>query len=195
MKHVLVVPVRRISKARALAMYALFLFAVVAGAHATSCQSVPTSDIKVRSAVDAKANIKGYKSYAWYGSAGLLVDRTGVWVPKNADAQADVEFLVDKSLRDKGLVAVRERPELLVALLFVGSINDVEKIAQTRGGALPKLDPVGEGALLIELIDAETGKTVWLGGAEGELRQSRSVEDGRKRLAYAVDKVFAQLPR
>jgi hypothetical protein len=176
-------------------MYALFLCAVVAGAHATSCQSVPTSDIKVRSAADAKANLKGYKTYAWYGSAGLLVDRTGVWAPKNADAQADVEFLVDKSLREKGLVAVREKPELLVALLFVGSINDVEKIAQTRGDALPKLDPVGEGALLIELIDAETGKTVWLGGAEGELRQSRSVEDGRKRLAYAVDKMFAQLPR
>ena len=48
---------------------------------------------------------------------------------------------------------------------------------------------------MVELIDAQTGKTVWLGGAEAEVRGSRSVEDGRKRLAYAVDKMFAQLPR
>jgi hypothetical protein len=34
-----------------------------------------------------------------------------------------------------------------------------------------------------------------MGAAEGEIRQSRSVEDGKKRLAYAVDKMFSQLPR
>ncbi len=30
-----------------------------------SCASTPTSDIRVHSAVDAKSNIAGYKSYAW----------------------------------------------------------------------------------------------------------------------------------
>jgi hypothetical protein len=195
MKHVLCAHDRRRSRSRVVATSRWLKSAVVAGALAAACQSVPTSDIKVHTAVDRKANIKAYKSYAWYGSGGLLVDRTGAWVPKDADAQADVEFFVDKSLRERGLVASREKPELLVGLLLVADVKDVQKIADSRGADLNKVDPVGEGTLLVELIDAQTGKTVWLGGAEAEVRGSRSVEDGRKRLAYAVDKMFAQLPR
>ena len=195
MKHVLCVAERRRSISRMVVTARWLRSAVVLGALAVACQSVPTSDIKVHTAVDQKANIKGYKSFAWYGSGGLLVDRTGAWVPKDADTQAEVEFLVDKSLRERGLVASREKPELLVGLLLVADVNDVQKIQASRGNELNRVDPVGQGALLVELIDAQTGKTVWLGGAAAEVRGSRSVEDGRKRLAYAVDKMFAQLPR
>ena len=43
-------------------------------------------------------------------------------------------------------------------------------------------------------LDNQTGKTVWLGAAEGDIRGSNSVEVGKQRLAYAVDKLFDQLP-
>jgi len=165
------------------------------GAATTACSSTPTSDIHVHSAADAKANLGEYKSYAWNASAGMLRDRTGIFVPKDVDTQAEVIYLVDKNMRDRGMTQAREQPDLLVSLLFVADVKDVEEIKSSRGAALTTLDPIGEGALLIELIDAETGKTVWLGGAEGEVRGSRTAEESKERLAYAVDKLFETLPK
>lgn len=176
---------------RGAGLAALLLLASVAPA----CSSSVTSDIQIHSARDQKANLAAYKSFAWQTSETVLHDGTGVWAPKDADTQSEIEFLVDKGLREKGLTVVKERPDLLVALMIVADVNDVEEIEKTRGDSLSSFDPVGQGALLVELIDAQTGKTVWMGGAEGELRQSRTPEESKQRLSYAVDKMFAQLPR
>src|SRR5689334_1118740 len=154
--------------ARGAGLVLLLLLASVAPA----CSSSATSDIQIHSAVDQKANLAAYKSFAWQTSETVLNDSTGVWVPRNADTQSEIEFLVDKGLREKGLTVVKEQPDLFVALMIVGDVNDVEEIEKTRGDSLSSFDPVGQGALLVELIDAQTGKTVWMGGAEGELRQS-----------------------
>jgi hypothetical protein len=156
--------------------------------------STATGDIRVRSAADTKANLEAYRSFAWFESGGVLQDRTGVWIDKDVDAKAEVEFLVDQKLRNRGLAAAPNEPDLLVSLLIVADVNDVEEIKSKRGDSLTTFDPVGTGALIVELIDAETGKTVWMGGAEGEIRQSRSVEQGKERLAYAVDKLFEKFP-
>jgi hypothetical protein len=169
--------------------------ALLAAVSAGACASSATSDIQVHTAADSKANLVHYKSFAWYASDALLHDRTGVWVPKDVDTQSEVEFLVDKGLREHGLTVAQERPDLFVSLVIVADVQDVQEIKSKRGEQLSTFDPVGQGALLVELIDAETGKTVWLGGAEGDVRQSRSVEESKQRLAYAVDKIFAQLPR
>ena len=160
-----------------------------------ACASTPTSDIRVQSASDAKANLTAYKSYAWYDSASVLHDDTGVWTGKDVDARAEVQFLVDKALQERDMHLAREQPDLFVAMLIAADVKDVEEIKAERGAQLTTFDPVGRGALVIELIDAETGKTVWLGGAIGELRGSRTLEESKKRLAYAVDKLFELLPR
>jgi len=172
----------------------LFTGAVLGVALSLACSSTPTSDIKVHSAADAKANIPAYKSYSWDTSAGVLNDRTGVWVPKDMDTQSEVQFLIDQKLRGRGLTAVQETPDLLVSTLIVADVRDVEEIKGKRGEAVTGFDPVGQGALLVEFIDAQTGKTVWLGAAEAEVRGSNSVEVAKQRLAYAVDKLFDQLP-
>jgi hypothetical protein len=164
------------------------------GSASLGCASTQTSDIRVHSAADKKANIKAYKSYAWYESDQLIHDRTGVWVPKDVDTQAEVEFLVNDTLRKRGLTEVQAEPDLLVSVLIVADIRDVEEIKNKRGEGVTTFDPVGQGALLIELIDSETGKTVWLGGAEGDVRESRTAEESKERLAYAVDKLFDELP-
>ena len=54
---------------------------------------------------------------------------------------------------------------------------------------------MGQGALVVELIDGSTGKTVWLGDAVGEARQSYTTKQSNERLAYAVDRMFDELPR
>ena len=160
-----------------------------------ACASTPTSDIRVHSAADKKSNISAYKSYAWDTSAGVLNDRTGVWVPKDVDTQAELQFLIDEKLRGRGMTVAQESPDLLVSMLIAADVRDVEEIKSKRGEAVAGLDPVGKGALLVELVDAETGKTVWLGAAEGEVRGSNTLEQSKERLAYAVDKLFEQLPK
>jgi len=160
-----------------------------------SCASTPTSDIRVHSAADKKSNIAAYKSYAWDTSAGVLNDRTGVWVPKDVDTQAELQFLIDEKLRGRGMTVAQESPDLLVSMLIAADVRTVEEIKSKRGEAVADLDPVGKGALLVELVDAQTGKTVWLGAAEGEVRGSNTMEQSKERLAYAVDKLFEQLPK
>jgi hypothetical protein len=155
--------------------------------------SVPTSDIKVQSAADEKVNLAGYKTFAWLGSDSTLVDRTGVWAEKDFDARTEVEFLVDQALRRHGLTVSQGEPDLLVDLSIIAEVQDVEeKKTQRREGLT--FDAVGEGALVVELIDNETEKTVWIGGAKGDLRHSRSPDETKQRLAYAVDELFKTLP-
>ncbi|HKO47585.1 MAG TPA: DUF4136 domain-containing protein [Polyangiaceae bacterium] len=159
-----------------------------------SCASTPTSDIRVHSAADPKSNLAAYKSYAWDTNAGVLQDRTGAWVPKDIDTQSEVQFLIDKKLRERGLTVAQSSPDLLVSMLIVADVKEVQEIKSKRGDAVTGLDPVGAGALLVELVDSQTGKTVWLGAAEGEVRGSNSLEVSKQRLAYAVDKLFDKLP-
>ena len=194
MTHVHSAPAKR---ARSLLVAALLAapFAALVGA---CSPSVPTSDIKVRSAADQKANLAGYKTFAWLGSSSALVDRTGVWAEKDFDARTEVEFLVDQALRQHGLTVSQGDPDLLVDLTILAEVQDVEekKVEEEkskRRGAVT-FDAIGEGALMVELIDAETDKTVWIGGAKGDIRHSRTPDETKQRLSYAVDELFKTLP-
>jgi hypothetical protein len=51
-----------------------------------------------------------------------------------------------------------------------------------------------QGALMILLIDANTGKAVWGAVATGEVEGRRSEEEARARLDYAVTQMLARLP-
>lgn len=181
----------------ALRGHRLFFAGLLAGSSsmlAGACSSVPTSDIHVQSASDRKSNLAGYKTFAWLGSGSTLVDRTGVWVEKDFDARTEVEFLVDQALRRHGLTVSQGDPDLWVDLSILAEVQDVEENKTKRREGLT-FDPVGEGALIVELIDHQTDKTVWIGGAKGDLRHSRSTEESKQRLAYAVDEMFKSLPR
>jgi len=125
----------------------------------------------------------------------VLRDRTGMWIPKDVDTQSEVQFLIDKKLRERGLTVAQESPDLLVSILIAADVKEVEEVKSKHGDAVAGLDPVGKGALLVELVDFRTGKTVWLGAAEGDVRGSNSLEVSKERLAYAVDKLFERLPK
>jgi len=173
----------------------LLSVAALSAALCLSCASTPTSDIHVHSAADSKANLAAYKSYAWDMNAGVLRDSTGAWTRKDVDVQSEVQFLVDKQLRERGLTQTQSSPALLVSTLILADVQQLEEIKSKHGEVASTLDPVGKGALLIELVDGQTGKTVWLGAAEGDVRGSNSVEVGKQRLAYAVDQLFSKLPK
>jgi hypothetical protein len=77
----------------------------------------------------------------------------------------------------------------------LADVKELQALKDKHGEVVGSLDPVGQGALVVELVDSQTGKTVWLGAAEGEVRGSNSVEVAKERLAYAVDKLFDKLPK
>jgi hypothetical protein len=162
---------------------------------ASSCAKTPTSDIHVHSAADAKTNFKGYKTYTWYGTMGVLRDQTGTWMPRDRDTVAELKFLIDKKMRELGLAEAKEVADLQVGMLIVADVQQLEQIQAERAQEVTGFEPVGKGALVVELIDNDTGKTVWMGGAEGEARGSYTVEQSNERLAYAIDKLFDELPR
>ena len=188
MTHVHSAPAKRGQK-----LVLVALLAALSSALLGACSSsVATSDIKVQSAADDKANLAGYKTFAWLGSDSTLVDHTGVWAEKDFDARTEVEFLVDQALRRHGLTVSQGEPDLLVDLSIIAEVQDVEEKETKRRQGLT-FDPVGEGALVVELIDNQTEKTVWIGGAKGDLRHSRSTDETKQRLAYAVDEMFKTL--
>jgi hypothetical protein len=69
----------------------------------TGCASSVTKDIIVDTDVDPKANLKGYSSYAWLGSASIVYDPEGQWEPPQFDMDNEVKFLIDRELRAHGM--------------------------------------------------------------------------------------------
>jgi len=63
------------------------------------CASSVTRDIMVDTDVDPKANLKGYSTYTWLGSAAIVYDPEGKWEPPQFDADAEIKFLIDRELR------------------------------------------------------------------------------------------------
>jgi len=195
MTHVHSVPVKH----RRSLLAALLLAASLSPLVSACSSSVSTSDIKVRSAADQKANLAGYKTFAWLESDSTVVDRTGVWAEKDFDTRTEIQFLVDQALRRHGFTVSQGEPDLLVDLSILAEVQDVEekKVEDEKAKRRESVtfDPVGEGALIVELIDAETAKTVWIGGAKGDIRHSRTADETKQRLSYAVDELFKTLQR
>ena len=57
------------------------------------------------------------------------------------------------------------------------------------------LENVPQAALLVILIDAETGFVIWVGQAEAELNENPSGDLVRTRLGYAVTEMFKLMPK
>ena len=117
-----------------------------------------------------------------------------MWAPKAYDVGAELKLIVDRELRERGW-AESAQADVLVTLLVVADVKQLEEIKLNRAQDMAEFVVVGEGAILIELSDAQTGKTVWMGAAGGETRSDYTTEQSKKRLAFAVKQLFNLLPR
>ena len=158
------------------------------------CASSVTKDIVVDTGTDPKANLAGYTSYTWLGSAAIVNDPEGSWEPPQFDADTEIKFLIDRELRGHGMTESSTNPGLIVA--FAAGINMASmdiKIDPESG--LENLVNVPKGALTIILIDAQTGLAIWGGIATAEIQQSPDQDIIKKRLDYAVSTMFKQLKK
>jgi hypothetical protein len=166
----------------------LALVLLVAG-----CASV-TKDIVVDTDMDPKANIKGYSTYTWLGSAAILYDPEGKWEPPQFDADAEIKFLIDRELRERGMTESSANPDLIIAYAAGIDMTSLE-IKIDPESYLETLRDVPMGALVVALIDGKTGLAIWAGVATAEIQQNPGPDVIKKRLDYAVTSMFKKLPR
>ena len=157
------------------------------------CATSVTSDITVDSESDPTIKFSGYTTYTWLGSAAILYDPAGQWEPPGFDADAEITFLIDAELRQRGLAEDSVNPGLIVA--FAAGIDMTTMIEEIDPeSSIASLKNVPEGALVVVLIDASTGFAVWAALATAEIQQSPDHEVIKQRLKYAVTSMFKQLP-
>ena len=159
-----------------------------------ACATSMTSDISIETELSPKADFGSYKSYAWLGTAAIVNDPEGRWEPPNFDADAEITFLIDRELHARGMVQSKVDPDLLV---FYGAGIDMEnfRIKVDPDTDMEQMINVPLGGLSVVLIDAQSGLAVWAGVATAEVKQDPDREVVRKRIAYAVEKMFARLPK
>lgn len=164
------------------------LFLLLATLLIVSCVTL-TNDIEVKTLADPDIDFNAYKSYAWVGSAKIVFDPVGQWEQPTLDTDEEVKFIINRELRNKGLFAVQSNPDLLVA--FAAGVDMAYlKLKEDPNSKKPVLTNVPKAALVIALIDAKTGYTVWLGFAEGDVQEQQTIENIRTRIDYAVSEIF-----
>jgi len=169
-----------------------YVSAVLLMALLASCSS-EMKDIQVETEANSKVNLKAYKTYMWVAMAGFLEDSQSQWVAPNMDMGAEMKYLVDKEMSNKGFTLVENDPDLLIAAA-IGLDMDALKIKQDPDTKMDILDNVPQSALVIALTDGDTGYPVWLGVATGNAQTEPQEDMAKKRLEYAIHKIFEQFP-
>lgn len=159
----------------------------------TACSSIPTDDIKTTAELDPKANFKGYKTYAWLGSAGILKDPEGNWEPPKFDADAEITFLINQELRNRGMSESSKKPDLVVA--YALGVDMAALKAKTNPETkMSVLKNIPQGALMVVLIDSDSGFVIWAGSATAEIK-NLGPDASKQRLAFAISDMFKRLPK
>ena len=159
-----------------------------------ACTTSPTKDITVSATADPKAQFSGFKTYAWLAAAQILFDPDGQWEPKDVDIDMEVQRIINIELRKRGKVEDTSNPDMLVA--YAAGV-DMTTLGLTENPETKEklLENIPKAALIVALIDADTGYVIWLGEAVGEVQQQADEATVRTRIQYAVSEMFRQLPK
>ncbi len=156
----------------------------------TSCATL-TSDINVETYVDPVVDFNNYKSYALVDGSKVVFDPIGQWKQPTLDTDEEIRSNINRELHDKGLIEVHNDPDLLVAFAAGIDMTYLELI-ENPDSEEKILTNVPQAALVVALVDADTGYTVWIGVAEGGVQLQQSIENIRARIKYAVSEIFAE---
>lgn len=155
---------------------------------ATSCTTL-TSDIKIETHANPDVNYNAYKTYAWAGSAQIVFDPIGQWEQPTLDMDEEVRFVINRELRARNINQIETQPDLLVAFA-AGVDTTVLELKDDPNSDKKVLTNIPKAALVIALVDAQTGYVVWLGYAEADVQPQQNIENIRTRIDYAVSEIF-----
>jgi hypothetical protein len=160
----------------------------------TACTTVLTNDIKVDAEADPKARFSGYKTYAWLAAAQLLHDPEGQWEPRNVDLDSEIQLMIKGQLSQRGIVETNTDPDMFVAYA-TGVDMAALGLKQNPETGDKLLENIPRAALVVALIDADSGFVIWLSEAVGEVQQKADAATVRARVDYAVREMFRLLPK
>ena len=106
---------------------------------------------------------------------------------KDTSASNALESEINTVLMKKGKVPVSKNPDFFVAYLGGADRSHVESKLDKKGKDTIQKHP--SAAIVLMLIDANTGSIIWMSTAEGETK-SATVEERKKRLDYTVKKML-----
>lgn len=159
-----------------------------------ACNTAPTSDITVDAEADPKASFSGFKTYAWLASAQILFDPEGQWEPKDVDIDAEVQSIINSELQKRGMTEVNTDPDMMVAYAAGVDMTTLGLKENPETGE-KLLENIPGAALVVALVDADTGYVVWIGEAVGEVQQNANEATVRARIDYAIREMFRLLPK
>jgi len=166
------------------------LFAINA---CSTMSSSSNSDIKFQTDIDPKANFKGYKSYMWMGSASIMNDPDNQWIAPGFDANAEIKLLIDNKLRSKGMSETSQNPDVIIGYALGINMANIE-YKENPSKSFKTLEAAPKGALIILMVDAQTGVVIWASSAKGDI-QGNTGDVAKQRLAFAVKSMLGSLPK
>lgn len=158
----------------------------------SGCASNITKDIIVESEADPKVNFDGYKTYTWLGSAAIVYDPEGRWEPPQFDADAEIQFLINRELRGRGISEDSANPDIVVAYAAGIDMESMD-IKFDPDSELVRYENVPLGSLTVILIDANSQLAIWGGSATAEIQRDATPEVQKKRLEFAIKQMFKGL--
>lgn len=164
------------------------LFSITATIFISSCTTL-TSDIEVETHTVPDINYHAYNTYAWAGSAQIVFDPVGQWEQPTLDTDEEVRFVINRELRGRNINQVDKDPDLLVVFAAGVDMSALE-LKENPDADTEVLTNVPKTALVIALIDADTGYLIWLGYATADVQQQQTIENIRTRIDYAVSQIF-----
>ena len=159
----------------------------------TACVSQKFQDIEIEAEANPKANFAGYETYAWAAAAAIVRDPESAWAVPDVNIGAEIQFLVDRELRERGMTEVSASPDVLV-LYGIGIDMLALNVVPDPDSDTSSLEEMPSGGLMVLLADPESRRLLWVGTATAELAENPSTELVKERLDYAVTQMFEELP-
>lgn len=173
---------------RILYFFRFFIAAFVVPVIISACTTL-TGDIEVQTRKNSGINYDGYKTYNWAENAQIVFDPIGQWEQPTLDTDEEVRAVINRELQKHGINQVEKDPDLFIAFA-AGADAAVLELKEDPNNDKKILKKVPKAALIIALIDADTGYTVWSGYAMGEVQQQQSIDNIHARINYAISKIF-----
>jgi PBP1b-binding outer membrane lipoprotein LpoB len=151
----------------------------------TGC--VSTSDIQVEKAQSEKVNLDGYKTYQFIEDSGIIENETTKKDLQKINITEEIEEMINSELAKKGKVPVSKDPDFFVAYLGGADMDAVKSKLDKNGKEVIEKSP--EAALVLMLVDADSGSIIWMSTAEGEVKGG-DADSIKKRLKYTVKKML-----
>lgn len=160
---------------------------------ASACTSTNHKDITIETDSNTKIQFDGYKTFAWAAAAAVVRDPDSQWTAPDIDVSAEITYLVNRELRERDLVEVTSDPDMYV-LYGVGiDMKNLDMVTDDKDGSA-HLEEVPEGAVVIMVTDPQTEQVLWIGSAKSGLDETRTREETRERLDWAVSQMFEKSP-